>query len=69
MTRPIDRLLDDVEWRKLSVPDSGDLGALPRATHEGVLTFAGHTLRGYRLSNGQRVIDQEDLAAAFGVDP
>jgi len=33
------------------------------ATHQGVFEIAGATFRVYQLSDGQRVIDAEDLAA------
>lgn len=44
-------------------------GAAPEglhATHVGVLAFYGFDLRVYQLSNGNRVIDADDVKAFFG---
>ena len=65
MTKPIDRLLDQVEWIKTE-GDPREPGCdLPYATHSGVLDVGFAKLRVYQLSNGMRVIDGEDMAALF----
>jgi hypothetical protein len=65
MSTPIDMVLDGVQW--VALPERPhEYDTLPWATHEGVLTIGGASLRVYTLSNGQRIIDADDLAAFFG---
>lgn len=58
MSTPIERMLDAVEWRVTGVQPDGEL---PYATHEGILYIGDVALRAYQLSDGQRVIDADDL--------
>lgn len=62
--RPIEALLDAVEWRAVDPPQDRD-EALPYATHEGVLKLGDVELRVAQLSDGQRVIDAADLRRWF----
>ena len=69
---PIDRALDLVVWEELPIPGDGNAGTppqdgIPYATHTGVLTLAGFTLRAFRLSDGRRIFDKGDLEKALGV--
>ncbi len=65
--QPVDVLMDRVEWRETGAVDDGS--DLPYATHEGVLRIGGITLRVAQLSDGQRVINAEDIDLLFGGDP
>lgn len=67
MASPIERLLDQVEWREIvgdwrQHPWGGwEHGPTPVATHQGVLTVGSFKLRCYKLDNGKTVIDHEDV--------
>ena len=56
---PIDHLLDNIKWHPISDTKT------PVATHWGILHIGNVELRVYQLSNGQRVISQEDLLNFF----
>jgi len=62
MKKPIDMMLDAVEWKPAPEQEPGDL---PHVTHEGVLRLGDISLRVYQLSSGQRVISEQDLADLF----
>lgn len=62
----IDKMLENVTWTPIEAPPITD-GSL-YATHTGVLTIEGLTLKCYQLSNGQRVIDGQSMAKLFGFD-
>lgn len=62
---PIERMLEAVEWEACPAPEKIE-PELPYATHHGIISFAGSSLRVYQLSNNQRVIDDGDLAKFFG---
>lgn len=61
-----ERLLDSLDWKPLP-PIEGDDGGeiLPHATHEGILELCGHKLKVFQLSDGNRVIEAEDLNNFF----
>ena len=59
---PIDMMLDGLEWVAAPAQEPRD-GDLPHVTHSGVLDLMGHSLRCYRLSNGQTVFDGDDFEA------
>lgn len=61
---PIERLLDDIDWKPL--PEPTEIDGLPYATHEGVLHIADIELRVYQLNTGERVIDEESLVRLCG---
>lgn len=53
------------------IPHDGDPPEGLYATHQGVLEIAGFKLKAYRLNDGQRVFDCDDVEAFFdgmGVD-
>jgi len=58
-------MLDAIEWKALAHDAPTDI---PVATHEGLLKIMGFELRVYQLSNGQRVIEENDLIRFFGGD-
>lgn len=66
MSAPIERLLDSLEWIPVEPPQSGGDSDLPFVTHSGQLSLDGCELRVYRLSNGERIVDEDDLAAFLG---
>jgi hypothetical protein len=66
MPNAADRLLDTVEWQKLPPPDEANLDGT-YATHQGTLTIGDTTLRCYVLSDGQRLIDAEDVQKLLGL--
>lgn len=61
---PIDRFLDTIEWRAMETPSNTDE---LHATHCGILEIAGVRLHVYQLSDGQRVIDADDMEKFFGI--
>jgi hypothetical protein len=56
-----------VEWVPIDGAGSDPNDDLPYATHEGVLKFGGQELKCYRLSSGERIIDNHDFAMLFEV--
>jgi hypothetical protein len=64
----MDRALDAVEWSEIATPADLAPGEV-YATHSGNLTIGSVTLRVYQLSNGERVIDGDDLSSFFGFEP
>lgn len=62
---PIDVLMDSIHWRELPPADNGDAGELPSATHEGILEIGGASLRCFKLSDGQRIVDADDMHKLF----
>ncbi len=66
---PAETLLDRVEWRETNIQASEvkDESDLPCATHEGVLELGDMKLRCYRLSNGQTIINADDMNEFFGI--
>ena len=62
---PIEKLLDDVKWKEIHHESPPNI---PYATHEGVLYLGVFKFKVYQLSDGQRVIDEEDLKKFFGVE-
>lgn len=63
MSSPIDRMIDAVAMTPL--PASPHEGGGLYATHEGRLTVGAFTFRVYQLSDGQRVIDADDVERFF----
>ena len=61
---PIEMILDGVEWvaAEGNAPADSDL---PYVTHSGVLRIGDHTLKCFRLSNGEAVFDAEDFERFF----
>lgn len=58
---PVELLLDQVEMVPLPcAPRPGD--ELPYATHQGALSLGDLTITVYQLSDGQRVLDADDVA-------
>lgn len=60
----LDQLLTRVKMRPIDTISSTD--DTPHPTHEGWHNFGPFSLRAYRLSNGSRVWDAEDLAKLMG---
>ena len=69
MTTPIERILDQLEWEKIKLDEipSTDLSYV---THQGVIELPIENnvikIKVYQLSNGIRVLDQNDLNELFG---
>jgi hypothetical protein len=63
---PIEMILDGVEWvaAEGDAPTNG-ANDLPYATHSGVLQIGEHSLKCFRLSDGQSVFDAEDFERFF----
>lgn len=66
MKSPIDMALDGLTWTALPPREVTD--GIPVATHEGVFVLGTFPLRVYRLSDGRRIIDADDLNAFFARD-
>jgi hypothetical protein len=64
MKTPIEMMLEGVTWVENTNAPTNE-GGLPYATHEGVFEILGHTMRCYRLSNGQTVFNADDFEAFF----
>jgi hypothetical protein len=54
-----DKVLDGITFRKVGNGESSS--GLPVVTHEGELQIGSLTLKVYQLSNGQRIIPEEDF--------
>ena len=55
---PADKLVDSV-CHPIPGATGGNDG-LPYVTHEGIIDFGEHKIRCYIISDGRRIIDQED---------
>ena len=70
MKTPIQKMLDQVEWKEIINPSEPELTPinddLPYATHMGVLDIGEFQFKVYQLNDGQRVIDEEDIKKFFG---
>lgn len=64
MTPSLDQLLTTVKMQPIEKPVP--LAGTHYPTHEGWHNFGPFSLRAYRLSNGTRVWDSEDLAKLMG---
>lgn len=64
--RPVDLLLDGVDWQPLPAVDGIDASE-PWATHKGVLRIGDIDLIVYTLSDGRRLIEAESMERFFGV--
>jgi hypothetical protein len=64
MNSPFERLLDDIDWQPIAGNDGYD-DDIPCATHQGILHIGDLSLRVYQLSNGKRMIAEDDLIAFF----
>lgn len=65
MKQPIERLLDEVEWTACS--DQEPIDGIPNVTYKGILSLGPDIkMRVYQLSDGQRVIDAEDMKQFLG---
>jgi hypothetical protein len=64
---PIEKLLDQVDWKGLPQASPSFAGDpdVPYATHEGTLELGELRLRCYQLNDGRRIFDAEDVAALF----
>lgn len=63
---PIESIMDRLEWKPV-VHEVEPKGLY--ATHEGVLEIAGSKFRCYQLSDGNRVIDADDVEKFFNTTP
>ncbi len=60
------KLLDSVDWRPIQ--QLKVLGHDVYATHEGHLSGDWGSLRVFKLSNGERVFDADDIAELLGLE-
>jgi hypothetical protein len=60
---PIDKILDRLDWEPTGDTEDGD--GIPIVTHKGVLNLGGLSLQVFQLSNGLRVIPEEDMEQFF----
>ena len=58
---PINRALDDIDWKSTGLTKDDERDGLPVVTHEGYLTIGDLLLHVFQLSNGMRVIPEDDL--------
>ena len=59
----IDILFDAVAWLPVETPEHS--GEIPHTTHEGVLKIGDSSLKVYTLSDGQRIVDADDMHELF----
>ena len=71
MKTPMDHILDQLEWKKVQCDENSN-DDIPYVTHEGIikLPFGDELikLKVYQLSDGNRVIDENDLNKLFGIE-
>lgn len=73
MSTPVEKLLDAVEWEPTPVA-TGEVPAPAGlyATHTGTLRIGSFSFRCFQLSDGRRVLHEDDVAWFFsqtGVQP
>lgn len=59
------KVLDSLEWKEIPQEAFIDDG-LPYVTHIAIMELSGIRLKIYKLSNGERVIDEKDIVDFFG---
>ena len=65
VSEPIDILLQQVVWKEIPREERDIDPDIPFATDEGVLDLGEVKLKVYRLSNGMRVFDVDDIENLF----
>lgn len=65
MTTPIEKLLDNIEWKRSDKSDLSHDDNLPYVTHSGVLKIDTIELKCYTLSDGRRIFDADDINNLF----
>lgn len=66
MSKPIDRLLDEVDWTPELPPTGLAIDSdIPYVTHSGIFKIADAEIHCYQLSNGQRILDANDVNNLF----
>lgn len=64
MKNLIKKALDDISWHK--VPEAWPVDSqVPTITHEGFLTIGPITVKVVMLSNGKRVVPEDELLKIF----
>ncbi|GAC1610283.1 MAG: hypothetical protein NVS3B3_18650 [Aquirhabdus sp.] len=63
---PVEKILEGVNWEKVSCESKVRKDGLPWVTHQGVLEIMGFTLRCYRLCDGRAIINADDMNNLFG---
>lgn len=61
---PINMMLEGATWTPIT--DQPAMSGALHATHSGVLTIEGLTVKCWQLSDGRRVIDGQSMAQLFG---
>jgi hypothetical protein len=62
MTSPFDRLLESIPWETVKEVEEEPIeGELPHITHKGVLKIMDVEIQVYQLSNGMRIIPEEEF--------
>lgn len=64
MKPPIEMMLDGVEWKPFESAPTGELN-LPYVTHQGELEIDTLKLTVYQLSDGQRIIPEDQMIVFF----
>lgn len=62
---PIEQILDKLEYTPTNAEPSKD--GIPHVTHESILKLGELSVRVYVLSDGNRIIPEEDMKRIFGV--
>jgi hypothetical protein len=65
MKKPIDALLETVDWQPVEPPDDNP-DNLPYPTHQGMLWIGGCALHCLVLNTGQRIFTTESIERFFG---
>jgi len=62
---PIEQLMNTVKWVEVETANADSRDELPYVTHEGTLVIFNAPLKVFQLSDGQRVIDADDMEKFF----
>ena len=70
MKTPIDIIMDSVGWKAVETATADDhCNGLPHVTHEGILNIFDASIRCYILSDGNRILNTEDVDNLFSEKP
>ena len=63
------KLLDSVVWTPVIAGDviKLDTGNIPHVTHQGIFKVGGFEFRAYQLSDGNRILDADDVHKFFNL--
>jgi Flp pilus assembly protein CpaB len=64
---PFEKLLKNIDWKAVEKSTDEKKDGLPYVTHEATLTIFNKKLKCYQLSDGNQIIDKDDMESFFRI--